>query len=140
MEHILQDISISQEQDAIVSIEDNIYYKQVLITIAAETMIYKIGESFSITFNDYEETCKINYKPSAQARILARDLEFMLSWIEYGYFKIDENTFFFNREELDFSNFDIERERENLKFAKKVVDVLDLVDCQVQCNSCCRKT
>jgi len=129
LEFIPQHMVTNQEQDLVITVEDNVYYTKTQVIKTAEKTTCKFGESFTISFVDGDNSCKISYKNSTKVRILARDLDFMLSYIEYGYFKYNDIKFPFDRDEADFSNFNIAEQKQRLKFAKRAVEALDLLNC-----------
>lgn len=51
----------------------------------------------------------------------------MLTYLENGYFMVDDNKIPFDYTDIDNKHFDIENEKELLNHAKKVVKVLDIL-------------
>lgn len=130
LEFIPEHLITNQEQNSIITIEDNVYYTKIQEIKTMENTTYKIGESFTISFVDVDKPCKMVYKNSTKVRILARDLDFMLSYIEFGYFKINGTIFKFDRDVADFSHFDMKEQKYCLKFAKRAVEALDMLNCK----------
>ena len=119
----------SQVLDAEVTIDNRMFYSECTVNKSADSVTYCFGSSFEMKFGEQEQTCKINYKNSTKIRVLANDLDFLLSYIDKGYFKLNGAEFSFDYDGADFSNFDIEEERKHLELAKKIVKVLDLLGC-----------
>lgn len=130
LEFIPQKIVTNQEQNSVITVEDKSYYTKIQVIKTVERTIYKFGESFTISFDEENKSCIINYKSSPKVRVLTKDLDFILSYIEYGYFKIDGTKFPIDEGKADFSNFNIEKEKELLTFAKKAVEALDMLNCE----------
>lgn len=130
LEFMPEHLITNQELDLTITIEDNVYYTKIQVIKSAENTTFKFGESFTISFDDKGKPCKLNYKDSTKARILARDLDFMLSYIKYGYFKVNDTKLPFDKGEADFSNFNIEEQKQRLEFAKRIVIALDMLNCK----------
>lgn len=122
-------MTTEQDYHSIIAIENTVYYTKRQVIKTKEKTTHQFGESFTINFAEEDKSCNINYKNSTKVRVLARDLDFMLSFIKYGYFKINGIKFPFNKNGVDFSNFDIEKQKQHLAFAQKTVKVLDLLNC-----------
>ena len=80
-------------------------------------------------FTDPDKPCEIKYKNSDKIRVLAKDLDFMLSYLEKGVYRVNGVDFPFDYNGANLANFDIGKEKEHLDFAKKVVRLLDLLGC-----------
>lgn len=130
LELIPQNLLTNQNQNSIITVENNVYYTKIQVIKTAGNTTYKFGESFTISFGDGDKLCKINYKNSTKVRILARDLDFMLSYIEYGYFKINGKKLPFDKDGANFSDFNIEEQKQHLVFAKNAVKALDILNCK----------
>lgn len=131
---IPKNIHTQQVINASITIGDKLFYTDYqIIKSAKETMAY-IGQSFKMRFVENKCFSKINYKNSRKIRVLAKDLDFMLNALDKGYFKINDLKIPLNFNEMDSSNFDIEKERKHLIFAKNVVRVLDILGCSEDIN------
>ncbi len=124
-----QDMQTQEIVNAPITIENKIFYTTYRIIKSAEGIIFQYGESFTIRFNEEEETCKIKYKNSDKIRILAQDLEFMLTYLDKGYFKVKDVILPFDYEGIDSPKFDIAEEKKHLKWAQDIVKVLDMLGC-----------
>lgn len=80
-------------------------------------------------FTAPEHPCEIKYKNSDKIRVLARDLDFILTYLEKGVCQVNGIDFPFDYSGANFSDFDVEKEKEHLEYAKKIVNVLDLLNC-----------
>lgn len=130
LEIIPQNIMTKEEKDATITVGDRLFYTTVSVIQDAETVTKVIGESFSIKSNKNDGRYKINYKNSKKMRILAKDLDFMISCIEAGCFQWDGLELPLNFKDADFSNFNVEEEKTRLKNIKKIVSLLDLLGCK----------
>jgi len=126
---IPQDIHTQQIVDAMITIDDRLFYTKYSIVKSANKVIFRFGDSFTIKFNDQDQPCKINYRNSDKIRILAKDLDFILSYLDKGYFDVNGVRFPLDYEGMDSTNFDIEKERENLNYAKEIVRTLNILGC-----------
>lgn len=113
-----------------VKIDEKTFYHEYGVINSAKKKVIKFGESFEMAFFDGQNGCKVNYKNSNKIRILATDLAFLLSYIEYGYFEINGAKIPFDSANADFSNFDIEEQKIRLEFARRSVQVLDMLNCK----------
>jgi len=129
MEIIPQNVITKEIIDNVISIGEKIYYTKVLLIKSEEKTTLQFGSSFTITFTTAEKPCSIKYKNSNNARILAKDLKFMLDCIENGFFNMHGVKMPFHKENSDFSNFDCAKESEHLSYAENVVTALDLLNC-----------
>lgn len=126
---IPQNIYTQEVVKAVITIEDKIFYTTYKIVKSVEGTIFQYGESFTIKFNEENRRCQIKYKNSDKIRILARDLEFMLTYLDKGYFKINDVRLPFEYTGLESSDFDISEEKKHLKWAQDIVNVLDILGC-----------
>lgn len=126
---IPQDVHTQQIIDAMITIEDRLFYTAYTVIKSANEMILRLGDSFTIKFYDQGQPCKINYKNSDKIRTLVKDLDFMLAYLEKGYFKINGVNFPLDYDGMDSTNFDIEKEKEHLNYAKEIVKTLNMLGC-----------
>lgn len=126
---IPQDIHTQEEIDAEITIEDRTFYKSYSVVKSAKEIVLHYGESFTIKYDESNNTCKMSYKNSNKIRVLAQDLEFMLSYLEKGYFKVNDIKLPLDYNSMDSSNFDKVKEKEHLDYAKRIVKVLDILGC-----------
>lgn len=90
---ILKNVQTSQVIDALITIDNRIFYeKYTVIKKSKETKI-RFGDSFNIVYDENNEYCEVSYKNSDKIRVLAKDLDFILSYIDKGYFKVNETIF-----------------------------------------------
>lgn len=126
---IPQDVHTQQFMDALITIDDRLFYTNYRVIKCAKETTVCCGESFKMKFVESSHFCKINYKNSDKIRVLAKDLDFMLAYLDKGYFKVNDSKIPFDYSGMDSSNFDIEKEQKHLSFAKDVVRVLNMLGC-----------
>lgn len=124
-----KDIHTYQTVDALISIDGVPFYTNYSIIKSAGKTVLRFGESLTMEFTDSDHPCKIKYKNSDKIRVLAKDLDFMLTYLEKGNYQVNGVNFPFDYSGANFSNFDIEKEKEHLAYIKKIVSVLDLLNC-----------
>ncbi len=129
IEMIPQGVHTEEVVDARITIKDKLFYKEYRIVKNAKAVTLCYGESFKMKFVEQDQSCKINYKNSDKIRVLAQDLEFMLAYMENGYFNVNDVKIPFDYKGLDSTNFNIEEEKEHLKLAKDIVKLLDMLGC-----------
>lgn len=112
-----------------VTIGDKIFYSEYSVVQCAESTTLCFGESLTMKFTTPGKPCKFNYKHSDKIRVLAKDLDFMISYLETGEFQVNNVTFPFDYNGADFSNFDLEKEKKRLEYVNRIIDVLDLLRC-----------
>lgn len=130
LEMIPQKLTTIEEKDALITVGEKLFYKKVTIYQDADSVKTVFGESFSITAQQNGGPVKINYKNSDKLRVLAIDLDFMLSCIAEGGFSYDGVSFPFDKKGIDFSNFSVENQTVHLLYIKKMVQLLDLFGCR----------
>ena len=123
-------IQTQEESDAVISIDDRVFYNKLRIVKTSETIKYVFGSSFTLTANQESAGVKLSYKNSDDVRAISRDLDFMLSYIDKGYFEINGQKCPFEYENTDYSKFNVEEQRKILDFARKAVAVLDVLGCE----------
>ena len=126
---IPQDVHTQRVIDVLITIDDKLFYTNYRVIKSAKETIACFGDSFKIKFIENNCSCKISYKNSDKIRVLAKDLDFMLTYLDKGYFKVNNIEIPFDYNGMDSSNFDIEKERKHLSFAKDVVKVLNMLGC-----------
>lgn len=134
IEIIPQDVQTKQVMDALITIEDRLFYTNYSVVKSAKEITIYYGESFTINFSEVSQTCKIKYKNSDKIRVLARDLDFLLTCLDKGYFKINDFKISFDYNQLASKKFDIDKAREHLIFAKNVDRVLNMLGCSEDIN------
>lgn len=134
IDFIPQDVHTQQVIDALITIDDRVFYTKYRVIKSAKETTVCYGDSFKMKFGENNHSCKIKYKNSDKIRVLAKDLDFMLTYLDKGYFKVNDIEIPFDYDGLDCSNFDTEKEREYLFFAKKVVRVLNILGCTDDIN------
>ena len=127
---IPQNLHTSQDVTTRITINGKLFYSKVTIIKSAKSIEYKIGESLKLTTINGTDELKINYTSSDEIQTLAQDLDFMLSYIEAGYFESEGHKFPFNFDSADFSNFDIEEQKKILKAAKRADETLKILGCK----------
>jgi len=102
IEILPKDLYTSETVDCSVTIGGKEYYSQIKIIKSLKDTTYILGESFKITQNN--ETKKVNYSYSSSdyLQVVAKDLEFMLAYIDAGCFEIQGKKFPFNKKLLHF--------------------------------------
>ena len=118
-----------EEVEANVTIEGTQYYDKISIVKSADNVQYIFGKSFSLTTEPGKEAFRINYKNSDDIRVLAKDLTFLLAYIEKGYFDINGHRCPFDYQNANLSNFNEENQKGIAKFARQTVTVLDTLSC-----------
>ena len=134
IEVIPQDLSTSEEKDAIITIGDRLFYTKTTIIRTANKVETLIGKSVSIITQPQTHSVKITYKGTTSLRSLAVDLDFMLSFVENKSFQYNNANIPFELDKADFSSFDIETERKRLDYIKKIVQALDCLGCKKDIN------
>ena len=126
---IPQDIHMQQSMDALITINDKVFYTNYKVTKSAKETTLCIGESFQMRIDEICNSCTVEYKDSNKIRVLERDLDFILSYMDKGFFKINDIEIPLECGDIDFSNFDKEKERERLLHVKEIVRVLNILGC-----------
>ncbi|WP_250277279.1 hypothetical protein [[Clostridium] colinum] len=126
---VIKNVHTEEVIDNFVSIEDRVFYTNYKVIKSINEVTIFFGESFTIKFSEKNKFCKINYNSSNKMRILAKDLDFMLTCLDKGYFKVNDIKFPIDSEAIDYTNFNIAKETERLSFIKDVVKVLDMLGC-----------
>lgn len=134
LEIIPQNIHTQQVIKADITINNKRYYSEYTLIKSANETCLCIGESLKIYFHKEKSPAKLKYKNAEKVRILAKDLEFMLSYLNEGYFKIGNAKFPFDYSGMDTSNFDKEYENDRLLNAKEIVKMLDILGCEEDIN------
>uniref|UniRef100_UPI001106B1E8 DUF4365 domain-containing protein n=2 Tax=Anaerofustis TaxID=264995 RepID=UPI001106B1E8 len=93
---ILKNIHTHQIIDGLITIDDKVFYKNFEVEKTAIEKIIHIGESFSIHFIENSNEVNFRYNNSKKLSVLVHDLNFFLTYIEKGYFNIDNVRIPFN--------------------------------------------
>lgn len=120
----------SEKKDVTISVNSRNFYSSVTAIRTAKCVKYQLGSSFSLVVGKKKGESKLKYENSPYARVLATDLDFMLSYIEHGSFEFDNITIPFERSGADFSKFNIEEQKKHLKSIQDIVKTLDLLNCK----------
>ena len=134
LELIPTNMHTQETESANISIGDKQFYSSLSRIKNAKQTKCVFGESFSIAFSGNDAPCKINYKNSDNVRVMAKDLDFIITYIEEGYFSLNGHQMKFDYDNADLSNFDIEEQKKNLQSAKDIVRLLDMLGCAKDIN------
>jgi hypothetical protein len=129
LEILPKNLTTTEVLNVNISIDDKIYYKQCSIITRKSEKTLIIGKSFSIKFFEDKHFYNVQYKNSCHLRTLAVDLDFMINCIEFGYFAVNGLKCPFDKESADFSDFNMEEQRERLNFCKRTIQALDTLGC-----------
>ncbi len=132
LEMLPHDIHTHEEHDASVTINGKEYYNKIRIIKNAESIKYCIGQSFSLTTTHDHTGMKMNYENADNVAVLAKDLDFMLSYIDAGNFELNGLKIPFEFDKTDYKSFNINHQRNILDFAKKATTVLEILGCNKQ--------
>ena len=130
IEILPQGLHTSETVDCSVTIEGKEYYSQIKVIKSSTNITYVIGESFTVKQDNVTKKINYSYISSDNLQVIAKDLDFMLAYIDAGYFELHGKRFPFNKKNADFSNFNIEDQRKNLKTIKELTQVLDSLGCK----------
>lgn len=130
IEVIPQEMTTNETLNAHVSIGGRFFYSTVNVFQSAMTTTTVFGESVSIKTSSNNETVTISYTRSDKLRNMIVDLDFWLSWIEAGHFQWNGGDVPFNYKGHALSDFKLNEEKSRLKYAKKIVALLDLLGCK----------
>lgn len=126
---IPQNVHTQQVINALVTIDDSLFYTNYRIIKNSQEITFCYGESFTMKYSENNRNYKFNYKNSDKIRVLAKDLDFMLTYLNKGYFKVNDVKISFDYNGMDLTNFDVDKQREQLNFAKDIVRVLNTLGC-----------
>lgn len=124
----------TEEKPAVVTAGQRIFYNKIKQVRDASTVTTIIGESFKIICTLEGRIKKWNYNETNNLRALVVDLDFILAFVENKCFSIDGAEITFRESDVDFSKFDIEAEKEKLKYYKRVAQTLDSLGCAKDLN------
>ena len=130
IEFIPDKLTSTEKRKVEVKVGERLFYTSINLIRDANTAKILIGSSFSITTDIKNQSVKIDYRNSDSLRSLVVDLDFILSYLEHKSFTFGHNEFYYDEQNADLSNFDIGIEKERLKYFKKIVQVLDLLNCK----------
>ena len=130
LEMIPADLHTQQTVDGLITVDDRVFYTSYDVIKSADKVVFRYGNSLTMQFTAPDKPCKIKYKNSDKIRVLSRDLDFTLSYLEKGAYQVNGINFPFDYDGADLSNFDVEKEHQHLALAKDIVQVLDLLGCQ----------
>lgn len=130
IEAIPKGLLTKEEREAKIIVGDRVLYDKVSICRDANTTTTLFGESFSMVAKRSDGSIKIKYRSANKIRILATDLDFILSYISQGYFTYDGVNIPFDKENADLSKFSIEEENKRLQYVRKIVQMLDMLGCK----------
>ncbi len=127
---IPRDLQTTEEINANIVINGKVFYERIRIVKNASSTRFILGESFTITSFDGKEGISISYKSSDKISVLYKDLDFMLTLLDAGYFESNGHRFDFPSSEADYSNFKLEEQQNLFNFVKKAKEVLTVLNCQ----------
>lgn len=119
-----------------ISIDGKIFYNSYRIFYDTKTTTIIIGHSFIITVNKKNGKPQIIYKYSSNIRILVIDLEFIINFLEKGYFEINGKKQIFEDEIINkmSKQINVTQKKKALNKFQSVVRLLDKIDCKENIN------
>lgn len=126
---IPRDLQTTEEIEANIVINGKVFYESIRVVKNASSTRFILGDSFTITSIDGQAGVNINYKSSDKVSVLCKDLDFMLTLLDAGYFESNGHRFDFPSSEADYSNFKLEEQQNLLNFAKKAKEILTSLNC-----------
>lgn len=124
------DLRLAENITAPITINGKQYYDNYKRVRSAKSTEFFIGESLTIKVDKKNrDKITINYKSSDKLRILARDLEFMLDFLNATSIKIDQTSITYSIASERKKEYDTESQRKNLIFYQKAVKALDNLNC-----------
>jgi hypothetical protein len=124
------DVSLTENITAPIIINGKQYYDNYKRVKSTKSTEFVIGESITIKVdNRNRERITIKYKPSDKLRMLAKDLEFMLDFLEASSIKLDEASITYSITSEQKEIYDAKKQRGNLIFYQKAVQALDNLNC-----------
>lgn len=130
IEMLPQKLSTEEKREAIITAGGRQFYTSISIIRDVKNITMVFGESFSIKHQNDTETFKIKYTNSDKIRTLAVDLDFIITCIEARSFQINGVNFPLDINSANFSSFNIEKEKSRLNYIKKIVLLLDTLNCK----------
>lgn len=112
-----------------IKISNKIFYSEYKMLKSADFTVFRFGESFTISSKNSDSPYTIQYQGSSMIRTIAVDLDFLLQCIEQGYFEINRTKIPLDNTKANFSDFDIDKAKIMLNFAKRSVKTLDMLNC-----------
>ena len=119
-----------EEINSSITIDGKEYYSKIKVIRSAKKTKFVIGDSFTITATNDNKITNVNYVSSDKLSILVKDLDFILTYIEHGYFESNGQRFPFDFESADFSKFDCEEQKKILSYAQKTAQTLKILGCK----------
>ena len=116
---IPQNIQTERTRNAVVAIDGKIFYTHYQIIKNKNGVMVCYGESLTMRFGKNGQPYKVNYRNSDKIRVLVKDLDFMLTYLEKGYFMVDDVKISFDYTDIDDKHFDIENEKKYLIMQKR---------------------
>lgn len=126
---LIDELETHEKQEIKISIDDKQYYSSIEIIRKKDDTRFLLGESITMIMEG-KEISSLNYKNTDNIRVLANDLEFVIQLIEKRYFYFNDTKVDIDNKTLDFSNFNIEEQKKELKTLKDIVNLLDILNCK----------
>lgn len=130
LETIPEKLMTQEEITAQITVGDRVFYDKLTIFQDANTTTTVLGESFFICANKGGSSVTIRYRSYNKIRTLATDLDFILSYISQGSFQYNGVNISFDSAGADLSNFSLEDETIRLEYVKKIIQMLDMLECK----------
>lgn len=127
---LIDELETHEKQKIDISIDNKKYYSSIQVIRKKNSTKFILGESFSLIIKEDKKIAQLNYKNSDKIKILANDLEFMIHQIEKGYFLFNGKKIEIDYKNTDFSNFNLKKQKEDLKKIKEIVQLLNILNCQ----------
>ncbi len=130
IEAIPVELFTQKELPAFITIDDKLFYNSVKQIRRADSVTTIIGDSLSIITNTKNKDLTVTFKQTNSLRSLAIDLEFIIAFVENGYFQYNGIKIPFNETDADLSKFNINNEKQYLQLLKNTVKTLDILGCK----------
>lgn len=111
-----------------VSVNGNVYYNTITRIRNKNQIVTKIGNSFSITYDNDSNNIKFDFKSAPMLRDRVKDYEFIISALKFQHFYIINTKVDLVPILKQIENFNLEQIEKKLDYFKKILSVFDILN------------
>lgn len=126
----LEEIFVTKIVNTDIKVGSKVFYNSYELEKSKSNTRIKIGESLIITISADNNENRIEYTTSGLVRILANDLDFFLNVLKEGSFQMGDEIVKINIDR----KVDFFKQEKNLLYAKRIVEVLNKLNCKSDLN------
>lgn len=128
IEFLPECISVDHNVPVLISVNDKVYYNNIIMSRSKEKSVLKIGKSIVIEFTNDAKLKNIKFSPNPMLRDRVKDLEFFLNVLKFESISINDKCMKINPVSEDLKDIDVDEMTKSLEYYQKIMKALTILN------------